>query len=178
MKVTVTSGHLAGVCRAADPGSAVRQTPSDQGGRSVATMTTTSRLSTILAALAAAGGAAWLAKLAVVAATDGATSDTGAAAIFYLLGVALLAIGSTAVGLWLAAGRHRAVRVLAVVLSPVLFFVSFMLLDSIAKLLVGDAGPAWLEDEAGIGLTAMFWLLTGLLLAKPTTRVRADMASA
>lgn len=136
------------------------------------------RPTTILALLAATGGAAWLAKLAVIAATDGATTDTGAAAAFYLLGLALLAIGSAAVGLRVAAGRHLAVRIFAVALSPALFFVSFMLLDSIAKLLVGDAGPVWLQDEAGIGLTAAFWLVTGLLLARPASRVRANMASA
>lgn len=141
-------------------------------------MTATSRSTTILAALAAAGGAAWLGKLAVITATDGATTDTGAAAVLYVLGVALMAIGSAAVGMRLTAGRHLALRILAVAASPALFFLSFMLLDSIAKTLVGDAGPAWLEDEAGIGLTAAVWLLVGLLMIGRTARTRANMASA
>lgn len=132
----------------------------------------------MLAMLAAAGSAAWLAKLAVIVATDGATTDTGAAAVLYLLGVALLAIGSAAVGLRLAARRPLALKIIAVATSPALFLLSYIVLDGIAKTLVGDAGPAWLEDEAGIALTAAFWLATGLLLATRTVRVCPDTASA
>jgi hypothetical protein len=139
---------------------------------------TTPRPTTILATLAAAGGAAWLAKLAVIVATDGATTDTGAAAAFYLMGIVLLAIGSAAVGSRLAARRHLALKIVALATSPALFFLSYALLDGIAKTLVGDAGPAWLEDEAGITLTAAVWLVTGVLLASRKMRVRPNTASA
>ena len=44
------------------------------------------------------GRLAWLAKLAVIVATDRRISDTGAADAFYLLGWALLALEATGFG--------------------------------------------------------------------------------
>ena len=114
----------------------------------------------ILGAVAAAGGAAWLAKFGVIAATDGAVDDEGAAAAFYFLGLALMAAGAATVTLRAARGRLSAVA--AAIAAPFAFFLSFMLLESIAKPIVGDAGPAWLSDEAGILATGAVWLAVGL----------------
>lgn len=133
---------------------------------------------TVLAAFAAIGAAAWLAKLTVIVATGGATTDTGAAALFYLAGAGLLAIGSAAIGLRLTARRHVALRALAALASPVLFFASYALLDGIGKALAGDAGPAWLHDEAGTALTATAWLVVGLILLKGTRSTGPRPASA
>ena len=63
------------------------------------------------------GGVAWLLKLAVIVATGGRVVDTGAAAVFYLLGFLLLVIGSTGIGLWLTTNRAVPLRIAAVVLS-------------------------------------------------------------
>lgn len=115
----------------------------------------------IVTAAAIAGGTAWIAKFLVIAATDGAVDDEGAAAVFYLLGLALMAIGAAAITLRLIPWRP-----IAALLAPVLFVLSFMLLDGIAKPLVGDAGPSWLEDEAGIVLTGVVWLAVGLGLLR------------
>ncbi|HEV2107923.1 MAG TPA: hypothetical protein VGR16_06650 [Thermomicrobiales bacterium] len=108
------------------------------------------------------GGLSWLAKMAVIIATDGEVNDEGAAAFFYILGAALMMIGSTAVGVLLAGRRPRWTLVVAVALSPIFFIISFSILDGVAKPLVGDRGPAYLQDEAGIVTTAVAWLILGI----------------
>ena len=114
--------------------------------------------------VAAAGGAAWVTKFLVIAATDGA--ETGAAdtatAILYMLAVLLMCIGASCITLRLARGHGKLATVAAFVAAPFLFILSYMLLDAIAKPLVGDAGPNWLDDEAGIVLTGAVWLVLGL----------------
>lgn len=134
----------------------------------------------------ALGGFSWLAKVAVIIATDGEVNDEGAAAFFYILGVALMAIGSTAAGVLLAGGRSWWMLAVAVVLSPILFVVSFAILDGILKPLVGDRGPAYAGDEAGILTTGLAWLTLGIGLLKtshrpdgtgPIARVRDASAS-
>lgn len=113
---------------------------------------------------AAFGGLSWLAKVAVIIATDGKVNDEGAAAFFYLLGVALMLIGSTAVGTLLAGHRSRLVVAVAVVLSPIVLFVSFAILDGLTKPLVGDRGAAYWADEVGILTTGLAWLLLGMCM--------------
>lgn len=126
---------------------------------SIAVMTNSIRT---LGLVAAAGGAAWLAKFAVIVATDGAVEEKGVAAAFYLLGAGLMAIGAATLTLRAVRGRGRALTVLAVLLAPILFVLSFMALDPIAQAVAGDAGPAWLQDESAIALTGAVWLLIGL----------------
>src|SRR6187397_1053924 len=100
------------------------------------------------------GAVFWLAKMSVIVATDGRVDSTGAAAVFYIGGVLLMAIGATAVGLWLTRGRPTWLWVVAMVISFVGFFVSFLVLEGIAKSAFGDAGPSYLSDEIGILVTA------------------------
>jgi hypothetical protein len=121
---------------------------------------------TITAAAATAGGLAWLSKLAVIAVTDGRVEDTGAASAFFLLGAVLLAVGAGCVTLRLLRPRARWTTVAAVLPAPIVFFVSFIVLESLAKAAVGDAGPAWLEEEVGILATGAVWLATGLTLLR------------
>ena len=109
-----------------------------------------------------AGAAAWFAKLSVIIATDGRVNSTGAAAVFFLLGAALLVLGAAALGLWLARGRPVVVRVAAALVGPVVFFLSMNIIDSGAKTVLGDLGPAYAEDEWGILFTAILWLAIGL----------------
>lgn len=123
---------------------------------------------------AAFGGLSWLAKVAVIIATDGKVNDEGAAAFFYLLGVALMLIGSTAVGTLLAGHRSRLVVAVAVVLSPIVLFVSFAILDGLTKPLVGDRGAAYWADEVGILTTGLAWLLLGMCML--TYQAREDGA--
>lgn len=119
---------------------------------------------------AALGGLGWLAKIAVIVATDGRVDSEGAAAVFFVLGAALMALGSTAIGVLVARRRARWVLALAVVASPILFVVSFAVLDGITKPLVSDRGPAYWEDEAGILVTGLAWLVIGIALVKLVPR--------
>ena len=112
------------------------------------------------------GAIFWLAKMSVIVATDGRVDSTGAAAVFYLGGVLLMAVGATAVGLWLTRGRATWLRVVAMAVSFVGFFVSFLVLVVIAKSAFGVAGPRYMSDEIGILVTAIFWLLAGAVLVR------------
>lgn len=125
-------------------------------------MTTADRPLRIATVAAVAGGAAWLAKLAVIAATDGRVTDTGLAAVFFIGGFVLLVAGAASVTLRAARGRGRGALVAAYVAAPLLFIASFLLLEPLGKAVVGDAGPTWLGDEAGIGLVGLVWLAVGL----------------
>lgn len=121
----------------------------------------------ILGFIAAAGGAAWLLKFAVIVATDGRVDDTGAAAVFFVLGAGLMAAGAAT--LTLRAARGRGTAIVAALLAPVLWAISFMVLDPLAQGAVGDAGPSWLQDESAIALTGAVWLVTGLVCARRAT---------
>ena len=120
------------------------------------------------AAVVTAGGLAWLAKLGVIAATDGRVTSSGAAAVFFVLGALLLAAGASAPVMRLLRPARRWTTALALASGPLLFGLTFSLLDGAGKGLVGDAGPSWLPDEAGILATAVVWLVIGLALLKGT----------
>lgn len=64
------------------------------------------------------GGVAWILKLWVIVATDGRVVATGAAATFFPLGLGLLMVGSTGVGLRLAKNQETSMRVVLVLASP------------------------------------------------------------
>jgi hypothetical protein len=114
-----------------------------------------------------AGGIAWLLKLVVIVATDGADSGTADAVVgmFFLLGFVLLLGGSTAVGLWLTRSRGPVLRIAAGLVAPLVFFLSMNLLDPAGEALVGDLGPDYVREEAGIFLAAVLWLTLGVLTA-------------
>jgi hypothetical protein len=116
---------------------------------------------TAVAGLAAAGGAAWTAKFLVIVA-DGGGDAGGVTAVLYVAGIALMLVGSVFVAGLIAGGRGLFVLVPAMVLSPFLVFLSYAVLDGLAVAVVGDSGPAWLEDEAGILATGVLWLGLGL----------------
>lgn len=109
------------------------------------------------AAAAALGGAAWVTKVAVLAAGDG--EDSLVVGLLYLSGVALMVLGASWVGVRLAAGRPLPLVVVAGVLSSLLVFVSYALIDPLAK---AAAGSGWFEDEAGILVTGLVWLAASL----------------
>lgn len=115
----------------------------------------------VAAGLAAVGGAAWTVKFLVILA-DGGGDAGGLTAVLYVAGVALMFAGSVFVAGLAARGRGLLVLVPAIVLSPLLVFVSYALLEGAAQAVVGDAGPAWLEDEVGVLATGVFWLAAGL----------------
>lgn len=113
-----------------------------------------------------AGAATWFAKLGVIIATDGRVVSTGAAAVFYLLGFALLVLGSAALGVWLTRGLPAIVRGAAALVGAVVFFVSMNVVDSGAKAVLGDLGPSYAQDEWGILFSAILWLAVGLAVVR------------
>ena len=127
-------------------------------------------------AAAALGGAAWVTKVAVLAATDG--GDSIVVGFLYLSGVLLMLLGSTWVGVRVAGDRPRALVIALAALSPLLVFVSYALIDPVAKAAVGSG---WFEDEAGILVTGLVWLAASLpawlatTTASPTRSVRSTI---
>jgi hypothetical protein len=118
-----------------------------------------------LSLVAAAGGTAWLVKFLVIAATDGAqngAADT-ATSVLYLLGVALMCVGAASLTLRAAAGRGRAATAVAILAAPLVAILAYIVVDTIVKPAVGDAGPSWLDDELPIAVTGACWLGVGLL---------------
>jgi hypothetical protein len=117
------------------------------------------------------GGVAWLLKLWVIVATDGRVVATGAAGAFFDLGLYLLMVGSTGVGLRLAMNQETSQRIVLAVVSPLAFVFSFAIflsigyaLVAIGRLIVGDALPSYLLEEAGIFISAVAWLVVGIWL--------------
>ena len=112
-------------------------------------------------AVAALGGAAWGTKVAVLAATDGA--DSLVVALLYMTGFLGITLGSAWIGVRLAGRRHLVLVVALGALGPLLAFVAYdAVIDPIAKSLLGDAGPAWFEDEAGILVAGLVWVAGSL----------------
>jgi hypothetical protein len=117
------------------------------------------------------GGVAWILKLWVIVATDGRVVATGAAGAFFDLGFYSLLVGSTGLGVRLTMNQEPAMRGVAAVGSPVVFILSFALFSGIgyAILAVGGAfagisPPSYLLEEAGIFISAVVWLIIGVIL--------------
>jgi hypothetical protein len=142
-------------------------------------MNTSSKLFRLSAAVLAAGGLCWVVKFVVIAATDGAVSgmpDT-AASILYISAVFLMAFGMASLAVAVLSGRHVAVRVLGAGGGLVAWWLSYMVIEGIAKAIVGDTDPAWLGEEIGIVATGAVLMTVGLLLARPSdARIHAEVA--
>ncbi len=120
-----------------------------------------------------AGGVAWILKLWVIVATGGRVVATGAAATFLELGLVLLAVGSTGIGVRLMMSQEPSMRIVLAVASPlVLIGVGYALggiiggaFLVIGGAILGVAVPSYLLAEAGIlglaviGLVAGIWLV-------------------
>jgi hypothetical protein len=112
-------------------------------------------------AVAALGGAAWVTKVAVLTATDG--DDSLVVGLLYICGAIGITVGASWVGVRLAGERSLPLAVLLGALGPLLAFVAYdSVLDPLAKAALGDAGPGWFEDEAGILATGLVWLAASL----------------
>ena len=116
-------------------------------------------------------------KLWVIVATDGRVVATGAAGAFFDLGFYSLLVGSTGLGVRLTMNQEPEMRGVAAVGSPVVFILSFALFSGIgyAILAVGDAFagislPSYLLEEAGIFISAVVWLIIGVILLLGSVR--------
>ena len=119
-----------------------------------------------------AGGVAWMLKLWVIVATDGRVVATGAAATFLELGLVLLIVGSTGIGVRLMMSQEPSMRVVLAVASPLVFLgVGYTLGGGIggAILVIGGAivgvgVPSYLLAEAAILGLAVIGLVVGIWL--------------
>ena len=117
------------------------------------------------------GGVAWILKLWVIIATDGRVVATGAAGVFFDLGLYSLLVGSTGVGLRLAMNQEPSMRVILALASPFalffligIFLVIGYALVAIGRVFVGDALPSYLLEEGGIFISAVVGLVAGTWL--------------
>ena len=128
-------------------------------------------------ATCALGAGAWVTKVAVLAATDG--NDSVLVGALYITGFLLLTFGATWIGVRLAGDRPLP---LVIGLAALCLIVPFMtydaIIDPLAKAALGDAGPAWFEDEVGILATGMIWLAASLPAWLATTSRAASARSA
>jgi putative Mn2+ efflux pump MntP len=102
---------------------------------------------------------------------------TGAAGAFFDLGFYSLLVGSTGLGVRLTMNQEPAMRGVAAVGAPVAFFLSFALFSGVgyAVLAVGGALagislPSYLLEEAGIFISAVVWLIIGVILLVSSVR--------
>lgn len=142
---------------------------------SVDGMNTSSRFQTIAWGVLAAGGFAWMTKMAVIAASDGANSgvpDT-ATAILWTAGVVLMAFGTAGVVAALLWRRHVLLGVLGVPVGLVAWAVTFVLIEAAAQVVVAKGtGPVWLHEEIGILATGAVLTAAGLFGIRRTSGLR------
>ncbi len=111
----------------------------------------------IAATAGIAGGLAWLGKLAVLVATD---REGGADVPLFAVGLALLLVASTGIGLALSRRRPVAARVATTALAPVLALLTFVVAQIAAEPL-SSVGPPALDGEYGIVLLALLGIVLG-----------------
>ena len=117
--------------------------------------------------LALGAGVAWGAKVALIAANGGSNDSEGPVAALYFAGVALLLAAGAALGVAVTAGRPVWLRALAGVAGVVAVLLVYgAVLDPLGKAAVGDAGPSWLPDEAGILLMAAAALVVAAVMLR------------
>jgi hypothetical protein len=129
-------------------------------------MNTSSKILPMACGVLAAGGFAWTTKMAVIAASDGATSGIAdpVTAVLWITGVALMAFGTAAVAVGLLRRRHPLLRVLGAAGGLVLWAVTYTVVESIAMAVVTEGtGPVWLHEEIGILATGVLLMTVGLL---------------
>ena len=118
------------------------------------------------------GGIAWIAKLWVIVATDGRVVATGAAATFLELGLVLLIVGSTGIGVRVMIRQEPSMRVVLALASPlVLLGVGYIVgggigyaLLAIGGSLAGTGVPGYLLAESAILGSAVIGLVAGTWL--------------
>jgi uncharacterized membrane protein len=120
---------------------------------------------TRLAALLLMGGAlAWTLKLAIIISTNGQIIDTGPAAFLMKVGLVLLFVGSTAIGNRLGANRTLWQRIIAIMISPLLLFASFLPFALMTGPLLENSPIWYAQQEAPIAIAVIVSFSIGYLL--------------
>jgi hypothetical protein len=115
------------------------------------------------AAAAVTGGLCWVAKQGVIAATVPATGgpppESLPIGVLYLMGAALMAVSGSGLVALMTVGVTTVLRVAAaLVVSPMIFWGIFTLVDMVVDAVAGRDAGWWWPGEGAI-------LLTGLLFA-------------
>ena len=135
------------------------------------------RWTRVSAMILVGGGVAFALKLIAIPTTGGDDFESGVVALLFFAGMFGMLVGSTTLGSRFAEDRPLAVYVLALVLSPMLIWFVFILLDGVLKP-IGEAGPDWYVDEAGITAIAVLMIGVGLWSLRreshTSLRVRAN----
>lgn len=123
------------------------------------------------------GAMAWLTKIGVIIATDGRVTHTGAAGSSFTIGLGLLSVGAAGLGLRLTMSVDLVLRVILTVGFPFVFVLSFFVFSAIgymivagARVIVGDALPPYMLGEAGILISAVVWMVIGVVLLFDSVR--------
>lgn len=132
------------------------------------------RWTRVSAMILVGGGIAFALKLIVIPTTGGDDYESGVVALLFFAGMFGMLVGSTTLGSRFAQQRPLAVYVLAVALSPILIWFVFMLLDEGLKS-IGEAGPDWYVDEAGITAIAVLMIGLGLWSLHRESHASDDM---
>jgi hypothetical protein len=132
---------------------------------------TPARVTRIAGWAAVAGSVAWLAKLAVIVATDGRVMTTGAAAWLMRAGLLAWLLAAVAGGLRVAYRRGVAARVGAVLVAPVAVAATIAALGTLSAAALGARGPAYLRDEIGIVAIGALGLAAGAATLRRAARV-------
>ena len=124
---------------------------------------TTGTWITAAAAAAVTGGLCWVAKQGVIAATvpstGGPPPESLPIGVLYLVGAALMAVSGSGLVALVTVGRPMVLRVAAaLVVSPLIFWGIFTLIDMVVDAVAGPDAGWWWPGEGAI-------LLTGLLFA-------------
>ena len=130
------------------------------------------------------GAVAWLTKMGVIIATDGRVTHTGAAGSSFTIGLWLLSVGAAGLGLRLTMSVDLVSRVIITVLFPFVFILSFFVflvigyaIVAVARVIVGDALPRYMLEEAGILISAVVWMVIGAVLLFGSVRKPRNAAS-
>ena len=123
-----------------------------------------SKWTPIASLLMMSGALAWMIKLCVIISTDGRIIDTGAAALFMRAGLILLIVGSTAIGHRLSVNRKFLLRIIAIILSPIVVFGSFLLFGMITNPLFKNSSVLYAQQEAPIAVAVIVYLSVGFSL--------------
>jgi len=114
----------------------------------------------VAATAAVSCGAAWYAKLAVLAATDGA--ESGAVFALWALGMLSLFVAAAAAAMALLRGRHVVLRVVAGVLAVPIAFTLVNIADTIAKSIY--SGESWFRTEVGLLVIGAVAAMLGIVV--------------
>ncbi len=122
------------------------------------------------------GAVAWIVKVVAIVGNGGDNTDEGVVGLLYVVGLAGLVFGVTAIGGWVSLARPTWLTVVAAVASIPIFFVSYAVLDAVAKATIGDAGGEYMRQEHGIWLTGLLWAVAaGWLLFGSRRRLAGQL---